>query len=335
MLNHIIAASLKNRAIVLLVALLVGAYGFYHAVRMPIDVLPDLNRPVVTVLTEAHGLVPEDVERLVTRPLEQAMNGATGVETVRSSSGAGLSVVNIEFAWGTDLWRNRQLVQERLAAAQRLLPPGLEPELAPVSSLVGQILNVGLSAADGAGGSGGQPADLRTLADTLVKPRILSVAGVAQVVVIGGAPRELQIVPDARALRLHGITLEEVANAVRAANKSGSGGILPYSGEGPAVTVPGLVREPGDVAQAVVKPHPVRPVPGSRERRHQPCGPSARRPWAPCGPWAAADGRHAYACGPSACRGSAAGCGRWAGSPPGRERRRGGSGRMDRARRGR
>ena len=253
-LNKIIAGCLKARGAVAALSLLVAVLGGVIAVGLPVDVLPDLDRPRVTIMTEAHGLVAEDVERLVTRPLEQAVNGATGVETVRSQSGAGLSIVFVEFGWGTDLYRNRQMVQERLAAAQRLLPPGIEPELAPVSSIVGQILNVGLSA-DAAGG-----VDLRTVSDTLVKPRILSVPGVAQVVVIGGAPREMQVVADARALRLHEVTLEELAAAVRAANAAGSGGMLALAGEGPAITVPGFVRDPEEVRSAVVKQGGPRPV---------------------------------------------------------------------------
>jgi CzcA family heavy metal efflux pump len=253
-LNRIIAGSLKARGAVAALALLVAVVGTVVALGLPVDVLPDLDRPRVTIMTEAHGLVAEDVERLVSRPIEQAVNGATGVETVRSSSGAGLSVVFVEFGWGTDLSRNRQMVQERLAAAQRLLPPGVEPELAPVSSLVGQILNVGLR------GDGDASLDLRAVSDTIVKPRILSVPGVAQVVVVGGAPRQLQIVADARAMRQHGVTLKELAAAVRAANHSGSGGVLPFAGEGPAITVPGFVRDPEEVGAAVVKEAGTRPV---------------------------------------------------------------------------
>ena len=126
-LNQIIAGSLKARGAVAALSLLVAVLGTVVAIGLPVDVLPDLDRPRVTIMTEAHGLVAEDVERLVSRPIEQAVNGATGVETVRSSSGAGLSVVFVEFGWGTDLFRNRQMVQERLVAARRLLPPVSRP----------------------------------------------------------------------------------------------------------------------------------------------------------------------------------------------------------------
>lgn len=255
-LNRIIAGSLRARGAVAALALLVAVVGTLTALNLPVDVLPDLDRPRVTIMTEAHGLVAEDVERLVTHPIEQAMNGATGVEVVRSSSGPGLSVVFVEFHWGTEIFRNRQIVQERLATASRLLPPGAEPELTPVSSIMGQILHLGLR-------SGAQAVDrddLRALADTRVKPRLLSVPGVAQVVVIGGAPRELQVVADARRLRHHGVSLVELAAAMRAANHAGSGGVIPLAGEGPVVSMPGLVRGPDDLAAAVVRPGAPRAV---------------------------------------------------------------------------
>jgi len=255
-LNGIIAGSLKARGAVAAVALLVAVVGTIVTLGLPVDVLPDLDRPRVTIMTEAHGLVAEDVERLVTRPIEQAMNGATGVDVVRSASGPGLSVVFVEFGWGTEIFRNRQIVQERLAAAQRLLPPDVEPELTPVSSIVGQILHVGLVGAT-------QATDrdmLRALADTIVKPRLLSVPGVAQVVVIGGAPRQMQILADSRALQQHGVSLQELAQAVKSANHAGSGGILPYAGEGPDVSVPGFVADPAQLREAFIKPGPMRPV---------------------------------------------------------------------------
>jgi CzcA family heavy metal efflux pump len=255
-LNRIIASSLRARGAVAAVALLIAVVGTLTALSLPVDVLPDLDRPRVTIMTEAHGLVAEEVERLVTRPIEQALHGATGVDVVRSSSGPGLSVVFAEFHWGTEVFRNRQVVQERLATARHLLPPGIEPELTPVSSIMGQILHVGLRSRSDAVGRD----DLRLLADTLVKPRVLSVTGVAQVVVIGGAPRELQVLADAQRLRHHGVSLVELAAAVKSANHAGSGGVLPLAGEGPVVSVTGFVREPADLADAVVRPDDPRPV---------------------------------------------------------------------------
>jgi CzcA family heavy metal efflux pump len=200
--------------------------------------------------------VPEDVERLVTRPLEQSLNGATGVTRVRSSSGLGLSVVWVEFGWETEIFRNRQVVQEKLAAAKSQLPPGLEPEMAPIASIMGQILMVGLRSRSGETDT----TRIREIADTIVWPRLRALDGVAQVVRIGGSPKELQVTVDARALRAHDVALDQVEAAIRAANVSGSGGILRVGPEGPLVTVPGLVRGAADLESAVVRPDPVRPV---------------------------------------------------------------------------
>ena len=255
-LNRILAGSLRGRRTVAALALAVSAYGFVVAVDLPVDVLPDLNRPTVTVMTEAHGMVPEDVERLVTRPIEQAVNGATGVTRVRSSSGLGLSVVHVEFGWETEIFRNRQIVQEKLAAAKSVLPPGIEPAMAPIASIMGQVLQGGVQSR----GGGTDPSSLRAIADVVVRPRILSVSGVAQVVPIGGSPKQLQVVADARALRAHDVTLHDLAETIRASNVAGSGGVLPMGAEGPLVTVPGLVRGAEDVAMAVVRPDPERPV---------------------------------------------------------------------------
>ncbi|HEX5138222.1 MAG TPA: efflux RND transporter permease subunit [Planctomycetota bacterium] len=255
-LNRIIATSLRGRGTILLLAIAVCGYGIAVALSLPIDVLPDLNRPTVTILTEAHGMVPEDVERLVTRPIEQSVNGATGVARVRSSSGLGLSVVYVEFGWETEIFRNRQIVQEKLAAAAPQLPPGIEPVMAPISSIMGQILQVGLQSRSGQT----LASELRAIADSVVKLRLLALPGVAQVVPIGGSPRQLQVIADARALRAHDVTLDEIAEAIRAANVAGSGGVLAVGPEGPTVTVPGLVKGPGDLETTLVRADPDRPV---------------------------------------------------------------------------
>ncbi|MCC7140170.1 MAG: efflux RND transporter permease subunit [Planctomycetes bacterium] len=269
-LNRVIAGSLRTRGGIAAVALVVSVWGLVTAATLPVDVLPDLNRPTVTVLSDAHGLVPEDVERLVTRPIEQAVAGATGVTRVRSSSGLGMSVVYVEFGWGTDLFRNRQIVQEKLASVRSQLPPDVVSEMAPVSSIMGQILQVGLRSKSG----GTDTVQLRLLADSVVRPRLRSISGVAQVIPIGGSPRQMQVVVDARALRAFEVSLDEVEAAVRAANAFGSGGVLRVGPEGPLVTVPGLVRTPDDLAQAVVRSDPVRPITLS-DVAHVEFGPSA------------------------------------------------------------
>ena len=165
MLNRLVAFSLKNRLFIVIAAVLIAAYGTFSASKLSIDVLPDLNRPTVTIMTEAHAMVPEDVERLITFPLEQSLNGATGVMRVRSSSGTGLSVIFVEFNWGTDIYRNRQIVQEKLQLAASKLPPGAEPQMAPISSIMGQVQFIGIR-------SKGHKTDvtgLRSLADYNIK----------------------------------------------------------------------------------------------------------------------------------------------------------------------
>ncbi len=256
MLNRILFSSLNNRIVVLLAAVAVCALGLWKAARMPIDVLPDLNRPVVTVMTEAHGMVPEDVERLVTWPIEQVMNGATGVFRVRSSSGPGLSVVYVEFEWDTDIYRDRQVVAEKLQLAQANLPPEVQPVMAPISSIMGQVQIVGFTSKSGEIDA----LEMRRLIDRDVKPRMLSLSGVAQIVTIGGQPTELQVVVDADRLRAHDVTLSEVADAVRGANVNVSGGTVELGPKGPTVAVSGLLEDPAQLGRAVVRREAHRPI---------------------------------------------------------------------------
>ncbi|MBI4881107.1 MAG: efflux RND transporter permease subunit [Planctomycetes bacterium] len=256
MINAIIEFSLRNRLFVVAASLAVACCGTYLAVRMPVDVLPDLNRPVVVVMAEAHALVPEDIERRVTLPLEQVLNGATGATRVRSASGMGLSLVFVEFEWGADIYRCRQIVQEKLQLARAKLPPEAEPVLAPISSIMGNIQLIGLKSRSGAT----HPDEIRALADYRVKPRLMSIPGVAQVVTAGGAPRELQAIVDADKLRAHDVTLAEVADAVRAANLNVAGGFLNAGHKAPAITVTGFIASRDELAQAVVRPDPIRPV---------------------------------------------------------------------------
>ncbi|MHC4409231.1 MAG: efflux RND transporter permease subunit, partial [Planctomycetota bacterium] len=256
MLNRLISFSLHNRMVIAIAAIVVALWGTLVAVKLPIDVLPDLNRPTVTIMTEAHGLVPQAVEQLITRHIEQSVNGATGVTRVRSTSGLGLSVVFVEFGWETDIYLNRQIVQEKLQLARSQLPPGIEPHMAPISSVMGQIQLIGVRSRSGKT----DPTEIRAFVDQSLKLRLLSLSGVAQVVTIGGAPKQLQVIADADKLRAYDVGLEELADGIRQSNVAGSGGFLNIGPKGPLVTVTGLIRDARDLEQAVVRDDPVRPV---------------------------------------------------------------------------
>lgn len=249
MLDSIIRFSLHNRLVVLVGAVLLILGGFYAAQRMEVDVFPDLNAPTVVVMTEAKGMAPEEVERLVTFPIETAVNGATDVRRVRSSSTTGFSIVWVEFEWGTDIYRARQIVSEKLAMSRDLLPPNVgNPTLGPQSSILGELMFVGMSS-DG----GTSLQELRTLADWIIRPRILATGGVAQVSVIGGDIREYQILLDVAKMRHYQIGLNEVYRAVQGMNENAAGGILyEYGNE---YIVRGLVatNHAEQLSQAVVK----------------------------------------------------------------------------------
>ncbi len=222
MINALLRFALSQRGLVLAFAGVLLVAGGSVALRMPVDVFPDLNRPTVTVQTEAGGLAPEEVELLVTRPIETAMNGAPGVERVRSASAAGLSIVTVEFGWNTDLLRDRQLVTERLAEARTALPPDVEPTLGPVTSIMGEILLVGLESPSGEI----PPVELRRFAEETLAPRLEAIPGVSQVLALGGGLREIRIEPDPDRLAAAGVTLADVERAAREATTATSGGFL-------------------------------------------------------------------------------------------------------------
>lgn len=223
MLNALIRLSLRYRTLVAFLALATLVYGSYTAATLPIDVLPDLDRPRVVVLTEAHGMSPEDVETMISFPLEAAMLGATGVESVRSSSGLGLSVVYVDFGFEVEIRQARQTVQERLTAVQGSLPSGIRPQMAPVSSLMGQIMIAGMHRR-GTRSTDRDDMELRTLADWVVRPRLMQVPGVAQVITMGGGRKQFQVLVDPLALQAYGATLEDVHAALARSNLNTSGG---------------------------------------------------------------------------------------------------------------
>ena len=221
MLNKIIKFSLTNRLFVLVGAILLLVGGIYTTARMEVDVFPDLNAPTVVVMTEAKGMAPEEVERLVTFPVETAVNGATDVRRVRSSSTTGFSVVWVEFDWGTDIYRARQIVSEKLAVVGESLPPTVgNPTLGPQSSILGEVMILGLTA------DSTSMQDLRTLADWTIRPRLLSMGGVAQVTVLGGDIKEYQILLSPDKMRHYGVGLDEVMAAANDMNTNAAGGIL-------------------------------------------------------------------------------------------------------------
>ncbi len=221
MLNKIIYFSLHNRILVLVAAVLLLIGGLYTAWHTEVDVFPDLNAPTVVVMTEAGGMAAEEVEQLVTFPIETAVNGATGVRRVRSSSTTGFSVVWVEFDWDTDIYLARQIVSEKLAVVDEQLPSGVgRPTLGPQSSILGELLIVGLTA------DSTSMLDLRTLADWTIRPRLLSTGGVAQVAVLGGEAKEYQILLHPGKMRHYGVTLDQVLTATRGMNLNANGGIL-------------------------------------------------------------------------------------------------------------
>ena len=222
MLSWMVEHSLRNRLFVLVFALLMMAWGGMNAGRMAVDVFPDLNKPMVTVMTEAGGMAPEDVELRVTQPLEAALNGIAGVQRVRSVSGAGLSVVYAEFAWGSDIYRNRQMLAERLAEIREQLPPGVSPTLGPIASVMGEIMLIALPA-DPAQVS---PMQVREFADFVLRPRLLSIPGVAQVIPIGGEVRQFRVEPDSAAMARLGVNLSQLEDALRGFAGNASGGFL-------------------------------------------------------------------------------------------------------------
>lgn len=248
MINRIIKYSLDNRLIVLALSLLLVIAGSYTASRMEVDVFPDLTAPTVVVMTEAQGLAAEEVERLVTFPVETALNGATDVRRVRSQSSTGFSVVWVEFDWGTDIYIARQIVSEKLVGVAEALPAGAgTPTLAPQSSLLGEVMIIGMTADSMSIG------DLRTLADWTMRPRLLSVEGVAQVTVSGGEILEYQILLDPLRMKHYGVTVDEALAAAENINANAAGGIINDHGNEYIIRGTARTTDPDEMGRSVVK----------------------------------------------------------------------------------
>ncbi|HNK07255.1 MAG TPA: efflux RND transporter permease subunit, partial [Giesbergeria sp.] len=226
MFKWLLENSLTHRLLVLMTAAVLMAYGAFTLSRTPVDVFPDLNKPTVTIMTEAGGMAAEEVEQLITFPLETAMNGLPGVESVRSTSSAGLSFIYVTFDWSTEIYRARQMVAERLSSMEEGLPPGLTPRMGPISSVMGEILQIAIPIDEGKT----TPMAVREYADWVLRPRLMAIPGVAQVIPIGGEVRQFQVQPDTARMAALGITHEQLGAALRGFAANTSGGFLELNG---------------------------------------------------------------------------------------------------------
>ena len=215
MLNKLIQFSLHNRLFVVAFAALIMVYGVITIINLPVDVLPDLNRPRVTIFLESNGLAPEEIETQVILPVETSLNGAPGVEVVRSSAAIGIGMVFVEFDWKTDVYRARQLVAEKLQTVQ--LPNGITPVMGPISSVMGQIMLIGVSS------DTTNPADLRTLADFTIRRRLMSIKGVSQVIPIGGERKQYQVLVSSDKLRQFNLSIDDIDSALQLTNQNTTG----------------------------------------------------------------------------------------------------------------
>lgn len=255
MIGHIIAWSLRNKLFVILAGVLLLAWGGWQAARTPVDVFPDLTAPAVTVVTEAHGMAPTDVESLVTFPIETALNGAPGVRRVRSATKIGLSVVTVEFEWGTDLYRARQVVAERLQLVRATLPPDIPaPAMTPASSIMGEILFIALFSERHSG------MELKNAAEQVLKRRILAVPGVAEVLPIGGDTQQFQVTVKPERLAAYGLTLDEVTQALRDSNQNATAGFYVESAQEYLIQGQGRINVLDDIAETVIALRDGQPV---------------------------------------------------------------------------
>lgn len=249
MFDKLIHFSLKYRLFVIIFAVFLMIYGIFTAQHLPVDVLPDLNRPTVTIMTEAPGLAPEEVESQVTIPLERSLSGVSGLMRLRSVSGIGLSIVFLEFDWNSDIYRQRQLVSERLVTTTSALPTGLTPVMTPVTSIMGEITLIGISAAKDTM----SPMELRTIAEWTIRPRLLSIPGIAQITAIGGEVKQYQAHVEPSLLSGYGLTLDDVENGLKDFAKNTTGGFLEENSQEWLIRHIGLTNELSELKKTLVK----------------------------------------------------------------------------------
>ncbi|HEU0137943.1 MAG TPA: efflux RND transporter permease subunit, partial [Flavobacterium sp.] len=255
MLNKIINFALHNRLIILIGSVLLLVFGSYTASNMEVDVFPDLTAPTVVILTEAHGMAPEEVEKLVTFPIETAVNGATNVRRVRSSSSAGISIVWIEFEWNTNVLVARQTVNEKVAVVSENLPQGVgNPTMAPQSSIMGEIMFLSVTA------DSTSMMDLRTIADWTIRPRLLATGGVAQVVINGGNYKQYQILASPQKMDFYDVSLEELVEAAQQSNGNSSGGFMNEYGNEYIIKGIGRTSDIKEIGNSVIKMNGVNPI---------------------------------------------------------------------------
>lgn len=256
MLDLLIRYALRHRMLVTSMTALIAAYGFYVLTILPVDVFPDLNKPTVTILTESPGMAPEEIETFVSLPLETALNGLPGVTRVRSTSGIGLSVVYVEFDWGTDIYRNRQLVGEKLSLVREKLPRNAIATMGPIASIMGEIQLIGLTSPDGSV----SPIELRTTADWIFRPRLLSIPGVAQVIPMGGGVKQFQILISAQKLQTSRLALEDVESHLSSISVNTTGGFINKDGKEFLIRNLGTTKSLDEIENSVVGLHFGRPV---------------------------------------------------------------------------
>src|SRR5687768_8006756 len=261
MLNRLIQWSLANRAIVVGFSLVILTLGFQSGMRLPVEVLPDLTKPTVIILTEAPGLAPEEVEARVTQPLESALMGVAGLSRLRSNSDVGLSLVYAEFGWDADIYKARVLVQERLQGAREQLPAGVQPFVTPVASLMGEILLVGVRSTIAEGQPGYlPPRDVRALADWTIKRRLQSVPGIAEILNMGGGVKRIEVQPDLNRMQANDVRLAELEEAVAKAASTTTGGFISSGPTEVMVRNLSMTTDLSEIAATVIKQVKDRPV---------------------------------------------------------------------------